>query len=115
MCIRDSGNTFRGRIDEFRIWAFRKSAIEIQNQLYCQLKGNEDSLITYYTIEQGIPEGNNSIIGTIIDYSFKLNHGLLRNFNLNGKTSNIVCSDTCLLYTSPSPRDRTRSRMPSSA
>ena len=26
----------------------------------------------------------------------------------------IVC-DPCLLYTSPSPRDRTRSRMPSSA
>ena len=25
------------------------------------------------------------------------------------------CVDTCLLYTSPSPRDRTRSRMPSSA
>ena len=28
----------------------------------------------------------------------------------------LVCgSGTCLLYTSPSPRDRTRSRMPSSA
>ena len=27
----------------------------------------------------------------------------------------IVVSDTCLLYTSPSPRDRQRSRMPSSA
>jgi flagellar FliL protein len=26
-----------------------------------------------------------------------------------------VLADTCLLYTSPSPRDRTRSRMPSSA
>ena len=26
-----------------------------------------------------------------------------------------VLSETCLLYTSPSPRDRTRSRMPSSA
>ena len=26
-----------------------------------------------------------------------------------------VAVDTCLLYTSPSPRDRTRSRMPSSA
>ena len=25
------------------------------------------------------------------------------------------CNTTCLLYTSPSPRDRTRSRMPSSA
>ena len=27
----------------------------------------------------------------------------------------VVTSRTCLLYTSPSPRDRTRSRMPSSA
>ena len=26
-----------------------------------------------------------------------------------------VCVNCCLLYTSPSPRDRTRSRMPSSA
>ena len=26
-----------------------------------------------------------------------------------------ITYDTCLLYTSPSPRDRTRSRMPSSA
>ena len=31
-----------------------------------------------------------------------------RNANITGYT-------TCLLYTSPSPRDRTRSRMPSSA
>ena len=30
------------------------------------------------------------------------------------KSARIV-GDTCLLYTSPSPRDRTRSRMPSSA
>ena len=29
--------------------------------------------------------------------------------------SNELCLLTCLLYTSPSPRDRTRSRMPSSA
>ena len=28
---------------------------------------------------------------------------------------NIVRTNSCLLYTSPSPRDRTRSRMPSSA
>ena len=27
----------------------------------------------------------------------------------------IVCPDTCLLYTSPSPRDKRQSRMPSSA
>ena len=30
-------------------------------------------------------------------------------------TSGMAINDICLLYTSPSPRDRTRSRMPSSA
>ena len=34
---------------------------------------------------------------------------------LEGFLSGDVLPDTCLLYTSPSPRDRTRSRMPSSA
>ena len=29
--------------------------------------------------------------------------------------SNKISASACLLYTSPSPRDRTRSRMPSSA
>ena len=39
-------------------------------------------------------------------------------FNLAGQvshTDSMVDPYTCLLYTSPSPRDRTRSRMPSSA
>ena len=34
--------------------------------------------------------------------------------NFPGRVVN-TCTGTCLLYTSPSPRDRTRSRMPSSA
>ena len=33
----------------------------------------------------------------------------------DGYNETLVCYDSCLLYTSPSPRDRTRSRMPSSA
>eukprot|EP00656_Telonema_subtile_P049148 TRINITY_DN603_c0_g1_i1.p1 TRINITY_DN603_c0_g1~~TRINITY_DN603_c0_g1_i1.p1 ORF type:complete len:118 (+),score=14.32 TRINITY_DN603_c0_g1_i1:176-529(+) len=32
-----------------------------------------------------------------------------------GSLDHIECPPFCLLYTSPSPRDRTRSRMPSSA
>ena len=31
------------------------------------------------------------------------------------KTKKVNAAKSCLLYTSPSPRDRTRSRMPSSA
>ena len=34
---------------------------------------------------------------------------------LDGGAGAVITSSGCLLYTSPSPRDRTRSRMPSSA
>ena len=37
-----------------------------------------------------------------------------REFHMNPEPS-MKEFNTCLLYTSPSPRDRTRSRMPSSA
>ena len=40
----------------------------------------------------------------------------INDFKQNQKNSNILANaNPCLLYTSPSPRDRTRSRMPSSA
>ena len=59
-------------------------------------------------------------------YKKKFWDGKIRLFNINTKEIYIglldrvvqFCKDheyTCLLYTSPSPRDRTRSRMPSSA
>ena len=35
--------------------------------------------------------------------------------NIQGESQQILDVYSCLLYTSPSPRDRTRSRMPSSA
>ena len=35
--------------------------------------------------------------------------------NMNENSFTVLKNDNCLLYTSPSPRDRTRSRMPSSA
>ena len=34
---------------------------------------------------------------------------------IDGRQIQLIVRDDCLLYTSPSPRDRTRSRMPSSA
>ena len=37
------------------------------------------------------------------------------NVNCTQCEAGYVCATPCLLYTSPSPRDRTRSRMPSSA
>ena len=58
------------------------------------------------------------------DYTVMSNHHL-RNGKLSLKAKGLLSMmlslpedwnyTTCLLYTSPSPRDRTRSRMPSSA
>ena len=48
-------------------------------------------------------------------YRHALNPGVIPFFHAEKTNTNIDLSLTCLLYTSPSPRDRTRSRMPSSA
>ena len=65
---------------------------------------------------------NISISGTLTANSIVSNSSvsfpslsLSGNLVANTVTSNTTLTVTCLLYTSPSPRDRTRSRMPSSA
>ena len=45
----------------------------------------------------------------------RLNRSKKWKYGYNKEHDIVVISKTCLLYTSPSPRDRTRSRMPSSA
>ena len=56
------------------------------------------------------------------DYDFTTNElwvsaksSVMLSRNQNGQPLGISDNEICLLYTSPSPRDRTRSRMPSSA
>ena len=52
-------------------------------------------------------------------FRVELENGHVITAHISGKMRmhyiNLLPSDNCLLYTSPSPRDRTRSRMPSSA
>ena len=44
-----------------------------------------------------------------------VNKEVINHSDLQKTSNNITYTNDCLLYTSPSPRDRTRSRMPSSA
>ena len=52
--------------------------------------------------------------GSFFSVNENMNWGKLR-AGLGFNVINIIEEKICLLYTSPSPRDRTRSRMPSSA
>ena len=49
----------------------------------------------------------------IVDIIVNIEDEFLEINNLDKGSMNLI--NSCLLYTSPSPRDRTRSRMPSSA
>ena len=52
-----------------------------------------------------------AVFGSVHE-SFQLTMEMIKE---TAEKENIDLSEICLLYTSPSPRDRTRSRMPSSA
>ena len=62
--------------------------------------------------------GGNDGLNTIIPYKDSNYYNLRSSDSVAIAESEVIKlpdSTTCLLYTSPSPRDRTRSRMPSSA
>ena len=68
---------------------------------------------------QEIPEGfveiREVIPDIILDLRYLTNHNFLGVPVEGYIAENCYITKACLLYTSPSPRDRTRSRMPSSA
>ena len=78
-----------------------------------------DAVITSYTLIDFATESDLTAFFVFVEQNYDQlasdlrDNGMMkfyitRVFNKDGKF-------TCLLYTSPSPRDRTRSRMPSSA
>ena len=65
-----------------------------------------------------IPEGIRVLQAAMERFDINLNfdHFDFASYNYYAKHGQMMPDDwNCLLYTSPSPRDRTRSRMPSSA
>jgi len=91
-------------VDEYLHWPRLNNAVSDANHLEKILKSKygfeeaniirvQDSLAN----RQGIINGFKKLIGAV------------------GPNDNVIVYFSCLLYTSPSPRDRTRSRMPSSA
>ena len=76
---------------------------------------NKESFQEYFNslFKQGIEEMLQCELDEHLGYSKHQKEGYNTGNSRNGTFSKTIT--TCLLYTSPSPRDRTRSRMPSSA
>lgn len=92
-------NSWNGTIDEFKIWNYKRSKLEIFNTIGCKTLNDEKGLIAYYDFNQGSGGINNTIIKSAIDKSSRKNHGKLMNFSLMGSKSNFICDSLVLLDT----------------
>ena len=95
--IRDETKADYAAIDRVNDLAFKETA---QNQIIRELRKTGDALWSQVLLKNG------DIIGHLMFYKVWLNGDLI--------TAGLGPL-SCLLYTSPSPRDRQKSRMPSSA
>ncbi|MEN9330960.1 MAG: hypothetical protein RLZZ94_50, partial [Bacteroidota bacterium] len=87
---------FNGKIDEVRIWKVARQQSDILSSLRKELTGSEGSLVSYYNFNQGIAEGDNTLVTTLTDKSGNSNVGTLNNFTLTGATSNWVANSNNL-------------------
>lgn len=84
--------TWRGRMDEVRLWKYAKTQAAIQSNMNCTLKGTETDLVLYYPFDHGAPLGQNPGVTTAFDFTAGGAHGALFNFALSAQFSNWVCS-----------------------
>lgn len=84
------GDQFTGSIDEVRVWNTQRTQAEISTNMALTLTGSEAGLVSLYSFDQGVPNGDNSNLVTVIDNSPNNFDGTTSFFNLSGSTSNFV-------------------------
>ena len=77
-----------------------------------KLKGEDGSSTVELTTGATIPSGK-TVVGAGADFTIRNLTGVAATFS--GQVTYEDVTNICLLYTSPSPRDKRQSRMPSSA
>jgi len=100
------GFRYYGYLDEIRIWNVARTEAQISTSMSTVIDPSLDSsLIAYYPLDQGIGDGDNSGLDTVIDYSFNEDQGTMNNFALNGTTSNWVSTTplACIATTTSDP------------
>lgn len=79
---------FPGKIDEVKIWNVAKSQNEIQSGMNAEFCSIPNNLVAYYNFEEGIADGTNTALSTLIDQTTNGNNGTLSNFLLSSSSSN---------------------------
>ena len=97
--------TLKGEIDEFRIWDYPKTPMQLCKELYCVADTADNHLLVYYRMDQGVandpigfPANDNSSIVNTEDLGPYNHDGYLVNFGLTGQQSNFVCSNSPMIY-----------------
>ena len=85
-----STNQFQGTLDEVRIWDISRTEMDINSSYETEALANADGLITYFTFNSGIPNGDNTGSAVVTDQTDHNNDGSLQNFARNGISSNWV-------------------------
>ncbi|MEZ4722267.1 MAG: LamG-like jellyroll fold domain-containing protein [Flavobacteriales bacterium] len=89
---------FDGSLDELRIWSRALCEDEIQAMMNCELDTiGYDSLVLYYSFNQGVADSINSGLDSIVDQSGNGNNGALSNFALSGTSSNWITGSNGIL------------------
>tara|TARA_R110002051_G_scaffold128399_3_gene202120 strand:+ start:213 stop:4445 length:4233 start_codon:yes stop_codon:yes gene_type:complete len=87
---RDGNLDYNGILDEVRVWNKALSATTI-NQIKNKIVPlNADGLVAYYNFNQGIANGNNSSITSLIDKTSNSLDGTISGFAKTGTTSNFI-------------------------
>jgi gliding motility-associated-like protein len=109
-------NQFNGSLDEVRFWSTARTQAQIAASMYTELVGNEPGLLANFDFNQGIANGNNTAITTVINKANSALNGTLTNFTKTGTSSNfvansitsypitgaaIVCANSTAQYTHP--------------
>jgi predicted outer membrane repeat protein len=86
--IGDNSRWCLGYMDNFRIWSKARSQAEIQSTMNAEVVGNEANLLLSYNFNQGVPNGNNTLLTSLPDATGTYS-GVLTGFTLNnGAPSN---------------------------
>ena len=121
--VTDVENLFQSYSETGQLVMLLQEEIQFESYFRCYCLGRKYVRIMQYEprnphhlryVTNGGPV-EKKLLKTIEDYVYKLNNALGYDMNTVEFAVRDGIPYACLLYTSPSPRDRTRSRMPSSA